>query len=70
MGGFGSMGDGRVWEQGRWEDVGAAEIGKCGSRRDWRVSEQGDEMVWEQGRWEVIGKGEMVGFGSRGDGRV
>ena len=36
------MGDGRVWEQGRWEGV-EAEIGRCGKR--------GDGRVWEQGRW-------------------
>ena len=49
IGECGHRGDGRVWEQEKWEGVGAGEMGVrtwefrwCGSR--------GDGKVWEQDR--------------------
>ena len=51
MGGCGKRGEGVgageiVWEQGRWEDVGAGEMGGYGSSVYCRVWKQGDGRVW------------------------
>ena len=62
MGGCGSSGYGRLWEQGRWEDVIAGEL---------EGVEAGEMGVWEQGRWEGMGAGEMGGCGRhRGISRI
>ena len=55
---MGSRGDGRVWAQGRWEGVGAAEVGGCANRGDGSVV-AGKMEVWEQERWEDVGAKEM-----------